>query len=278
VTTGNKKTKNGQCGCVCVGGDSITREQLSPCVVPKIMMASSHLIMCIMCTHIILILIILYSSIYNLKRNSSTTMITVIYLLFAYVGIAASLMEYGSEILFDFTTTSSVDTFYESSDTARSVGMSKGSISLIESEEVRCAVFFSLLNPQPDSACFAGVQKKYDNPLDWTAFHSLSLQSRGQGEYATFKVILKDSQSESNSSLAFEQYFEARRNISSSSFIISVLPLQNFACSYRGASCDERLNVASITTFGFQAAGGVYEESLSQQGVASLEINWVVLN
>jgi hypothetical protein len=210
-------------------------------------------------------------------------MSTVIFFLIAYVGIAASLMKQinGSEILFDFTTTSTVDTFYESSDTARSVGMSKGSISLIESEEVRRAVFFSLLNPQPDTACFAGVQTKYEDALDWTAFHSLSVQSRGQGEYATFKVILKDTQSESNSSLAFEQYFEARRdvgNTSSSSFIISALPLQNFACSYRGASCDEQLDVASITTFGFQAAGGVYEDSLSQQGVASLEINWVVLN
>lgn len=182
------------------------------------------------------------------------------------------------QVLFDFTANSTVDTFYESSDTARNVGMSKGSISLIQSEEVRRAVFFSLLNPQPDSACFAGVQTKFDEALNWSEFNRVSLQSRGQGEYSTFKVVLKDSSSESNSSLAFEQYFQASRlTADNSSFGLASLPLENFVCSYRGVICEEKLDITSITTFGLQAAGGVYSDSISQQGVASLELNWVVL-
>ena len=60
-------------------------------------------------------------------------------------------------MLFDFAAPdASVDDWVEVSDTARSAGLSKGSIDIIHSTADPRAVFFSLLVPQPDSACFAG--------------------------------------------------------------------------------------------------------------------------
>ena len=184
-------------------------------------------------------------------------------------------------ILFNFTLNSNVDDFYEISDTARAAGMSKGTISIIESEEVRRAVFLGLLNPQPDSACFAGVEKSYNKTQDWSDYSSISIQARFQGQYSTFKVVLKDRSNALNSSLSFEQFFVANAKDSASpngGFAVYTLPLDNFMCSYRGASCDSVMDLTAVSALGVQAAGGVYEEELSQQGVAALEIDWIALS
>lgn len=71
------------------------------------------------------------------------------------------------------------------SDTARSVGMSKAAIEIVESADTeRRAVFFALLNPQPDSACFAGMKSSFDSLQDWSEFRSGTVggELRGQGK------------------------------------------------------------------------------------------------
>jgi hypothetical protein len=128
-------------------------------------------------------------------------------LLILAVAVGAQLSR-ASEVLFNFTDSSSTDAFYEVSDTARSVGMSMGVISLIESEIVRRASFFALLNPQEDGACFAGVSTEYQPAQSWTPYTLLSMQLRAQGGLERFKVVLHDAPNWANSSLAFEQYFQ----------------------------------------------------------------------
>lgn len=182
--------------------------------------------------------------------------------------------------LYDFTSQdSSVEGWSELSDTTREQGLSKGSISIIEASTDRRAVFFSLLVPQPDSACFAGVQSPVMVPgqADFSGFSDLVIiNARGQGGHngATrllYKAIVKDNNV--NSSLAFEQYFEVPTDHSASDY---ALPLTDFACSYRGQSCPDLPDWRAVSTVGFQIAGGVYE-AYSQQGTASLELDSVEL-
>lgn len=180
-------------------------------------------------------------------------------------------------ILYNFTADSSIDTFTECSDTVRSVGMSKAVFSLIESETVRHAVLLTLLNPQPDGACFAGVNTRISQNINnWANYAAISINIRGQGQYSDFKVVLQDYKSETNSSLAFEQHFDSF--IGGTGFATIALPMSQFFCYYRGVRCDEILDLTNIFTLGFQAAGGVYGEVDDQQkGAASVEVNWIEL-
>ena len=84
--------------------------------------------------------------------------------------------------LFDFTAEgSSVEDWTELSDTTREQGLSKGSISIIEASTDRRAVFFSQLVPQPDSACFAGVQSAVlaTDQSDFSAYSDLIINNAG---------------------------------------------------------------------------------------------------
>ncbi len=163
-----------------------------------------------------------------------------------------------------------MDSFKEVSDTTRDVGMSKAIISIIESKAVRRAVFFSLLNAQENGACFAGVQSNFASVSDWSSYAAVEMNLRSKGQYNIFKVVLKDTKSQSNSSLAFESPFETDTN--NTSFGTVRLQLADFKCSYRGNACEEQISISQIISIGIQAAGGVYE-SYTQQGVGSLEIN-----
>ena len=182
--------------------------------------------------------------------------------------------------LFDFTSEgSSVDDWTELSDTTREQGLSKGSISIVEASTDRRAVFFSLLVPQPDSACFAGVQSPViaAEQSDFSAYSDLvvnnacALGGHDGAPSLLFKAIVKDDNA--NSSLAFEHYFQVPTNQSVSDY---TLALGDFVCSYRGQPCPDQPNWYTVRTVGFQIAGGVYE-SYSQQGVASLELDGVEL-
>jgi hypothetical protein len=195
--------------------------------------------------------------------------------LFAAFGTSlAAIAASTTTVLFDFTQprADSVESFHEVSDTTRDVGMSKAVISIVESEAVRHAVFFSLLNPQENSACFAGVQSDFGVSSDWASYAAVEINLRAQGQFNVFKVVIKDTQSQSNSSLAFESFFET--DIESLSFETVRVPMTNLKCSYRGKACQEQILISQITSFGLQAAGGVYE-SFTQQGAASLEINTI---
>ena len=60
-------------------------------------------------------------------------------------------------MLFDFTTTDNVTNWYEVSDTVRNVGKSKATLVLQKTKIFQRAIFFALLNPQTNGACFAGM-------------------------------------------------------------------------------------------------------------------------
>ena len=183
-----------------------------------------------------------------------------------------------NDILYDFTSPdTSIDSFYEVSDTVRSVGMSKSDMCIIQSEAIQYAAIFFLLNPQPDGACFAGMKTTYTPTLDWSNYQSVEIRLRGQGMYNAFKLVLQDSKSDMNSSLAFENQFHLDTSTYPSFLTIS-LPLTEFPCYYRGEACSQSMDLADVMSLGFQAAGGVYDTELSQQGVASLEIEYIALN
>jgi hypothetical protein len=180
------------------------------------------------------------------------------------------------EVLFDFSASSSTAEGWEevSDTTARSAGFSKASFDIIGSETNRRAVFFSLLVPQPDSACFAGVQTMLTDTKgegqDWSAFNYLRIDGAvSQGNNHLYKAILKDNNA--NSSIDFEHYFLVKED---SPPIQISLSLSDFLCSYHGQSCPDVLNHAHVSQVGLQIAGGVYSQ-YTQQGVASLELTSV---
>jgi hypothetical protein len=109
------------------------------------------------------------------------------------------------------------------------------------------AVFFALLNPQADSACFAGMQYPYDAPMDLSTYTALEASVRGQGDNSYFKFYLKDLQSESNSSVAFEYLFKIV-----DAFAVVNMPLEDFGCSYRGQACDLVLDASNVICLGVQ--------------------------
>ena len=69
-----------------------------------------------------------------------------------------------NDFLFDFTTMSDVNDWYEVSDTVREVGKSKATLVLQKTRKFQRAIFFTLLNPQSNGACFAGVN--FDGNFD----------------------------------------------------------------------------------------------------------------
>ncbi|XP_058799151.1 uncharacterized protein LOC131668752 [Phymastichus coffea] len=178
----------------------------------------------------------------------------------------------GNEILFDFTKASNVDDWQEISDTVRTVGMSKAVLSLQKTQVFQRAIFFSLLNPQPNGAGFAGVR----TPVTWDLreFNEFRMKCRGQGQNSHYKVVLRHKNSSSNDDIEYEQFFEAP--MSGSSFGEVVLPLANFKAYFRGREIKdaEPLDLGHLTMFGLQVYGGVYLP-IKQSGVSALEIELI---
>ena len=69
------------------------------------------------------------------------------------------------DFLFDFTTMSDVNDWYEVSDTVLEGGKSKATLVLQKNRKFQRAIFFTLLNPQPNANCFAGIY--YDRSFDF---------------------------------------------------------------------------------------------------------------
>lgn len=111
-----------------------------------------------------------------------------------------------SEFLFDFTTMDNVDDWYEVSDTVREVGKSKAALVLQKTRQFRRAVFFALLNPQPNGACFAGMYK--DGPFDFSAYSGLEVKFKSQSrDISRWKILLKTPVS-TDRFTSYEQKFE----------------------------------------------------------------------
>lgn len=113
--------------------------------------------------------------------------------------------------LFDFTnSTSSVDDWIEISDTERDVGKSKGVLVQQKTQQFQRAIFFTLLNPQPNGAGFAGVSYRKQK-FDLSSFTGLKLSARAQGENYVYKVILRHHHEESSLLPSYEIFFEVKK-------------------------------------------------------------------
>ncbi|KAK4035563.1 hypothetical protein OUZ56_027651 [Daphnia magna] len=173
-------------------------------------------------------------------------------------------------MLFNFTDpNANISTWVESSDTVRQPGMSKASIVLQKAQLFQRAIFFALLNPQPNGAGFAGVRTPVD--FDLSSFSTLKMKLRGQGQATNFKIIIKHHGEVGDGSPSYEQFFTATNEFQELS-----LPIDKFQPYWRGQALQnaEPLDSSNITSFGFQFYGGVYEEH-KQSGPATLEIDWV---
>ncbi|XP_044732342.1 uncharacterized protein LOC123295167 isoform X4 [Chrysoperla carnea] len=172
--------------------------------------------------------------------------------------------------LFDFTTVDNLNDWYEVSDSVREVGKSKGVMVLQKTRVFQRAIFFSLLNPQPNGACFAGV--KTETMFDLSKFESLTLNVRGQGSASIYKVVIKH-KSQNSTTPDYEQTFEAPMD---EEFVTVRLDLDKFKPYFRGKFVNdtEPLDKSHITSIGLQVAGGVYLPN-KQSGVSSLEIDWM---
>ncbi|CAH2104756.1 unnamed protein product [Euphydryas editha] len=172
--------------------------------------------------------------------------------------------------LFDFTKTDNVDSWQEQSDTVRSVGMSKGVFVIHRNSEYRRAIFFALLNPQPNGAGFAGIRAL--GSYDLSGRTKLQLLCRGQGQFNGFKVVLRHKGLNNEPNYSFEQYFQAPRD----EFAVRTLPFSEFKAYYRGkrVNNNETLDISQVTSIGIQMYGGLYQ-TIKQKGPATLEIDWI---
>ncbi|KAA0202253.1 hypothetical protein HAZT_HAZT007923 [Hyalella azteca] len=204
-----------------------------------------------------------------------------------------------AKMLYDFRTLDSVEDWIESSDTVRTPGKSKAVFTLqfvvdtvknivlprrlhklIEeinsgfvqkTREFQRGVFFSLLNPQPNGAGFAGAASR--RRWDLKGNTGLELRVRAQGDCDTYKLVLyhKD-QAPSTGACAYEVFF----TLPLLEWTSVQLPFDDFQPYYRGAPCNnsEPLDVSFISSVGIQVAGGVYREK-KQKGASALEIEYL---
>jgi len=183
-------------------------------------------------------------------------------------------------MLFDFTTIESLDGWEESSDTVREVGMSKASFVLQKTQKYQRAVFFALLNPQENGACFAGFRSETN--FDSSNYTDLVLRLRGyKGDLWRYKILLTN-QRETNQK-SYEAYFNVNEVFQQTEAagqreVDVTLPLDSFQAYYRGQLDPDAppLNSSNVVSLGIQAAGGVYEEE-KQSGVGAIEIDWITL-
>jgi hypothetical protein len=118
-----------------------------------------------------------------------------------------------TKCLFDFTNSAStVNDWIEISDTERDVGKSKGVFVEQKTEKFQKAIFFSLLNPQPNGAAFAGIAYRKKS-FDLSSFTGLNLSVRAQGENFVYKVILRHHNEHSSLQPSYEIFFEVKTNI-----------------------------------------------------------------
>ncbi|XP_018368400.1 PREDICTED: uncharacterized protein LOC108764592 isoform X1 [Trachymyrmex cornetzi] len=177
-------------------------------------------------------------------------------------------------MLFDFTDVQSVDDWREMSDTVRTEGKSKATLTLQTSQLFQRAVFFTLLKPQPNGAGFAGVRKLTN--LNLSKYRNIEITCRGQGQNNHYKISLRHRGQNSNMYFSYEQFFTVL--ISDDVFTTVTLPLKGFKPYYRGVEIldGEPLDTTNITMFEFQIYGGVYLP-IKQHGVSALEIETVAV-
>ncbi|XP_008553447.1 uncharacterized protein LOC103575436 [Microplitis demolitor] len=174
--------------------------------------------------------------------------------------------------LFDFTTASNVNSWTEISDTVRTQGMSKAVLTLQKTQLFQRGIFFTLLNPQPNGAGFAGVRI----PVNWdlSEYNNIEIKCRAQGHNEHYKLVLRHKGLAANEDISYEQTFDV--SLTNTEFTTISLPLKNFKPYYRGREIPngDPLDTANITMFGLQLYGGVYSP-FKQYGVSALEVETI---
>jgi len=172
--------------------------------------------------------------------------------------------------LADFTKSDSESGWSELSDTTRQEGKSKAALVIQKTKVFRRAILFTLLNPQPNGAGFAGVTKTGD--LDLSSFETIQMKIRTQGAYNGFKFILRNNNESEDEYPSYCYFIEGPVG----DFEVVSMPLSDFKPYRRGRRLDDKfiLDKAHITSIGIQTYGGIYQPK-KQSGVAALEIEWI---
>jgi len=190
------------------------------------------------------------------------------------------------KMLFDFTDPAlfgeeQAASWWESSDTVRSAGMSKAVFSLQRSVRFQRAVLFAMINPQPNGAGFAGVKSNVNFSSEehlQAKPQGFLLKLRGQGQLQYWKVVLTDSDQLGLPLLYTYEHKFPLRSINNGEMEEVHLPLTEFAAFFRGQQVEDAppLDLTKIGAFGLQTIGGVYDE-FKQSGVGTLEIDSISL-
>ncbi|XP_042864254.1 uncharacterized protein C9E9.15-like [Penaeus japonicus] len=177
---------------------------------------------------------------------------------------------YTPKMMYDFRVMESLDNWKESSDTVRVPGMSKGVFSLQKSKLFQRAVFFTMLNPQPNGAGFAGTFT--NDGWDLSQHSALEMRVRGQGDNYVYKVNFQHKGQEPSAYPSYESFFTVPKN----EWTVLSLQLSEFKPYYRGEPVHdaEPLDTSDITKITIQLPGGVYSDS-KQSGTSSLEIDYI---
>jgi len=173
--------------------------------------------------------------------------------------------------MYDFRNSSDLYNWKETSDTVRLPGMSKGVLTLLKSRVFQHAVFFTMLNPQPNGAGFAGIYNK--DGWDLSQHTALEMRVRGQGDNYIYKVNLKHKgQASDDGTPSYQVFFEVPKN----EWTTITLPFSTFKPFYRGEIVPdaEELDTSDITSTTIQIPGGVYSE-FKQGGTSSLELKYI---
>merc|ERR1711990_523941 len=189
------------------------------------------------------------------------------------------------KMLFDFTDPAlfgeeQAASWWESSDTVRSAGMSKAVFSLQRSVRFQRALLFAIINPQPNGAGFAGMKSNItfsDEQLKVKP-QGFLLKLRGQGQLQYWKVVLTNSDQLGLPLLYTYEHKFPLHSLNNGEMEEVHLPLTEFAAFFRGQQVEDAppLDLTKIGAFGLQTFGGVYDE-FKQSGVGTLEINSISL-
>ena len=112
-----------------------------------------------------------------------------------------------SNYLLDFRTLNTVEDWYEVSDTVRTQGSSKATIVLQKTQVFQRAIFFSLLNPLPSGACFAGMKVRKED-YDFSGYSGLLMQCRAQSQNQNSWELVLETNSSNDRFSSYSAFFE----------------------------------------------------------------------
>lgn len=110
------------------------------------------------------------------------------------------------KLLFDFQKAKNLKKWSEQSDTLRSAGKSKATFDLYKTHTHQSAILFTLLNPLPNGACFAGVRTP--TKLNLNGYQYISFQCETTGKANIYKIVLRHNNLNSEPHPTYEQKFE----------------------------------------------------------------------